>query len=385
MAPMRREANELALQQQRMGLEQAQQQMAQSNRINDLVEVASIPSAQRGQYLMTKRAEMAQMGEDTRGIDALLAMPEGDRDSRIQSGLQMAQMQGLIQAPAQQSPTTKQRDYSFYAQQEASAGRQPLSFNDWDKQARAAGATQFNMGPTGIDYGDPEKGFAWARDETGKVVTEPDPQGRLRPVQVPIAGGSVERDLEETARKLRGRKTEVSRAAGTVVQDLGRGLERLPEVVQTEGVIGANARAALSNVKGTAEYQIQQFIDSAKSNIGLDRLQVMRETSPTGGALGQVPFQQQQRLEQVLGEMKLDMEIQDLEDNMKRIMNIYRDIMFGSADERQALVESGKLTPEENAKIQSEYFELSFDEMGRTRELSPAEKEEADIMSKYGL
>jgi len=39
-----------------------------------------------------------------------------------------------------QDPTTAQRDYDFYKTQESTAGRKPLSFNQWDLQSRKAGA-----------------------------------------------------------------------------------------------------------------------------------------------------------------------------------------------------------------------------------------------------
>jgi flagellar protein FlgJ len=42
-------------------------------------------------------------------------------------------------------PTTSQRDYQFYAQQEQQAGRQPLSFNEWDTQGKQAAANQVNL------------------------------------------------------------------------------------------------------------------------------------------------------------------------------------------------------------------------------------------------
>ncbi len=42
--------------------------------------------------------------------------------------------------------TSSQKDYAFYAQQEAAAGRQPLSFNEWDLQSRKAGAANVTVG-----------------------------------------------------------------------------------------------------------------------------------------------------------------------------------------------------------------------------------------------
>jgi hypothetical protein len=74
----------------------------------------------------------------------------------------------------------------------------------------------------------------------------------------------------------------------------------------------------------------------------------MREASPTGGALGQVPFQQQQRLEQMLGSLQIDQDPHVLQDNIKRFINTYNDIIHGEGEGPKR-------------------FELSFDEDGKTR------------------
>jgi len=97
----------------------------------------------------------------------------------------------------------------------------------------------------------------------------------------------------------------------------------------------------------------------------LDTLQAMREASPTGGALGQVPIQQQQRLEQVLGSMNLGQNPDDIEANMQRVMNIYLEIINGNEEEIAALVSSGEITPEEAERRLDLKFDLPFDELGR--------------------
>lgn len=42
-------------------------------------------------------------------------------------------------------PTASQKDYQFYADQETAAGRTPLSFNEWDLQAKRAAAPTTNV------------------------------------------------------------------------------------------------------------------------------------------------------------------------------------------------------------------------------------------------
>lgn len=193
-------------------------------------------------------------------------------------------------------------------------------------------------------------------------------------------GGDAAAAAAEAEQKRLGRDASVQRAGRTVVREVGRGLELMPKIVgwgdnntQTEGedttgageIANANMRAFMAGIPGSAEYQFMQNIESALSNVGLDRLQEMRENSPTGGALGQVPFQQQQRLEQVLGAFKITMPKPVMQENLKYMNNAYMDIMFGSKEERDALVQQGKLSPEKNDEIQSNYYDLSWNEFGR--------------------
>jgi hypothetical protein len=181
----------------------------------------------------------------------------------------------------------------------------------------------------------------------------------------PIPGGPAEKAEMEEAEKARGRKEQQARAGGTVVQDLQRALS----IVQTKpSATGRSASAILGLPEiARAETDVQAakgFVESALSNVGLDTLQQMRENSPTGGALGQVPIQQQQRLEQVLGSLDLTQRKEVVEDNIKRVMNIYMDIIHGSPEQIMEKLQNGEIT-----KAQSDVFsfrhKLSFDELGR--------------------
>lgn len=120
-----------------------------------------------------------------------------------------------------------------------------------------------------------------------------------------------------------------------------------------------------ANVRGSAEYQFMETIEGALSNVGLDVLQNMRDNSPTGGALGQVPIQQQQRLEQVLGSFKITMPKPMIVENLNYMTNAYLDIMYGSKRERDLLVSQGLLSASDNEEIQSAYKDLNYDQFGR--------------------
>ncbi len=195
---------------------------------------------------------------------------------------------------------------------------------------------------------------------------------------VPIPGGPADVEAREAARKELGRQVQRARAGTTVIQDLQRGLDKfiseVPEIARESGVAGASLRLARQAVPGTAEYEIKGFVESALSNVGLDTLQQMRENSPTGGALGQVPIQQQKRLEQVLGSLSLGQSPETIEANLKRVINIYIDIVYGSPAERAEAVRSGKMDQTTSDQIDAYYHSLPFDPLGRPVQAPAPEK-----------
>ena len=185
---------------------------------------------------------------------------------------------------------------------------------------------------------------------------------------VVIPGGPAAQAAEAEERRVLGRQTQIARAGATVIQDLQRALDLIPELgvlAREDGIKGGLSRSFRKGIPGAIEFRITELTESALSNVGLDTLQAMRENSPTGGALGQVPIQQQQRLEQVLGSLKVVQSPTVLDANIKRVINIYTDIIHGSPQERAAAVEAGRMSPEESAEIDGLYFELPFDARGR--------------------
>jgi len=181
--------------------------------------------------------------------------------------------------------------------------------------------------------------------------------------------------------KEKGRVRQTRRAGTTVIQDLQRGLD----IVQNDWSHLSSATAGVAkNIPLTDAKTLYGYIQSALSNVGLDTLQTMRENSPTGGALGQVPVQQQRRLEQVLGSLDIEQRPEIIEDNLKRIINIYKDIAYGTPDEINNLLEQNKISSE-IAKGAIERYDLSFDEFGRARggnasPVSDAAPSEEDIL-----
>ena len=263
------------------------------------------------------------------------------------------------------APTSAQKEYVFDMQQRQAMGLPREPFREWEaeraERQRAQTVVNNNAAP---QVGNLRPGERLQVNDDGSMEI------------VEIPGGEVERERREAERRAAGRSRATQQAGGTVVQDLGRALNLAPNMVRGDGVVGANARLALARVPGTTEYTINSFKESALSNIGLDTLQRMRENNDTGGALGQVPIQQQARLEQVLGSLDLGQSPEIIEDNMKRVMNIYTDIMFGDEGERAVAVEEGRMTQEEADRISGMYYDLSFDDRGApiNRQSSPSRR-----------
>jgi hypothetical protein len=205
---------------------------------------------------------------------------------------------------------------------------------------------------TGSRFGPVQAGMERYTDDAG-VVRE-----RV------IPGSQLERQMMAEASQAEGRQEQLERAGGTVVQDLTRALNIVQRNPSATGRT-ASITLALPEV-ARAETDVQAakaFVESALSNVGLDTLQRMRENSPTGGALGQVPIQQQQRLEQVLGSLDLTQRKEVVEDNLKRVVNIYMDIIHGSPQSINQRFERGEITRGQKEALSFRH-QLSFDELG---------------------
>lgn len=87
----------------------------------------------------------------------------------------------------------------------------------------------------------------------------------------------------------------------------------------TTGLIGK----ASSLVPQTAAYDLNNRLATIKANLGFDRLQQMRDASPTGGALGQVAVQELQALQSTVGSLEIGQSRTELARNLNKIEHHY--------------------------------------------------------------
>lgn len=78
-----------------------------------------------------------------------------------------------------------------------------------------------------------------------------------------------------------------------------------------------------SFIPGTDAYTLKERINTIKANLGFDRLQQMRDASPTGGALGQVAVQELQALQSSVASLDVGLPKKELDKNLGKIQTHY--------------------------------------------------------------
>ena len=73
----------------------------------------------------------------------------------------------------------------------------------------------------------------------------------------------------------------------------------------------------------TTAFDLREQLLTLKANLGFDRLQQMRDASPTGGALGQVAVQELQALQATVGSLEIGQSKAELQKNLNKIENHY--------------------------------------------------------------
>src|SRR5690606_3574220 len=74
---------------------------------------------------------------------------------------------------------------------------------------------------------------------------------------------------------------------------------------------------------------LDALLTTVKANVGFDRLQAMREASPTGGALGAVSDFENRQLQATLGNLEQSQTPDQLKYNLQRFKDTYLDIIHG--------------------------------------------------------
>lgn len=186
----------------------------------------------------------------------------------------------------------------------------------------------------------------WARDpETGKYTAFlPNKAGGMTPLATPeglemVPDGArmaynpaniLERSEAETRAERIKALPSAERAQmrrqqqGTLVDDtIDRALEK------TSGW-STGIGSWLQKVPTTDANDLRNLLDTIKANVGFDKLQEMREQSPTGGALGPVSDFENRMLQSVLASLDQSQSKEQFLENLELVREQVRNIVHGS-------------------------------------------------------
>ncbi|SDG34484.1 hypothetical protein [Pelagibacterium luteolum] len=164
--------------------------------------------------------------------------------------------------------------------------------------------------------------------KSGSVPTgfEPQQGGGI----APMAGGPQAEERERSQAQAAQRSEQTARAATIVLDDINRAREIVKSDNFFNPSVGFGSGLA-RNVEGSNATNLFQLTQTIRGNIGFDRLQQMRESSPTGGALGNVTEQELATLQSVLGSLDQSQNEQQFLYNLDRLEEIYGGIMRKAA------------------------------------------------------
>lgn len=202
--------------------------------------------------------------------------------------------------------------------QNAPDAKPSLFYDAADKAAEPRG----NVSADGIDYGDPGAGLVWQRDPTTNDIAVDE---RGAPIAIPFQGSKLYDEML-AANDTTGAPTREEQQAGVVVQDIDRAMEQ----IKANPFMTTGPMAQFTGwLGGTPAANVGELLKTVKANAGFDELQAMRESSPTGGALGSITEREIAYLQATIGSLEQSQNDQQLRDNLVRVKNAYLDAIHG--------------------------------------------------------
>lgn len=164
--------------------------------------------------------------------------------------------------------------------------------------------------------GDVMTGLTDGIDMTTLVGRPPEQQAALTTAATKQAEGAAEKAGNRT-------KVEASIAAR---RDQSRMIDELIDKAKTgAGAFTTGFVGSLSiGIPGTPAHDMQATLTTIQANLGLDKLQQLRDESPTGGALGQVTEREHALLQAVWGSLQQSQSKEQFLENLERVRTAVR-------------------------------------------------------------
>lgn len=232
---------------------------------------------------------------------------------------------------ATNEPPTDVQLYQFDMQQRQAAGQPPVPFAQWDAERAAGRRAQTNVNVGGGRFGTIPAGYQLIEDpETGAARLEI------------VPGGPADQEARAAEEAAAAGRQQQQTQGNVVVQDIDRALAIIDANPTLTTGIGGNLAG---RIPGTPAYNLDRLLDTVKANAGFDQLQQMRDSSPTGGALGQITERELAFLQAVIGSLEQSQGPDQLRFNLKRVRDAFRMIVDGSVSPSPPSVQGGQPAP----------------------------------------
>jgi hypothetical protein len=238
---------------------------------------------------------------DFLGSDASLAMAAGLLGGGSTSQAIGRGFGNAFQARQKSAPASTDDIQEFaFAKSQGYGG----DFPTWMREQKMAGAQK--------TYGAPPAGYRTVFDEYGNPVS-----------QEPIPGSPAAQAAEAAQGQAAGRAESGAQSADIVlgaIDDAETIFSASPE--WTTGLGGS----IMLKVPGSGAVDLQEAIAPIEASIAFDRLQKMREESPTGGALGAVSERELMLLSATVASLKQSQSPEAFKRNLGKVKTVYASI-----------------------------------------------------------
>jgi len=131
------------------------------------------------------------------------------------------------------------------------------------------------------------------------------------------------------------KKRMLVRNIDSVIEEITKAEKIIEESTTATGISGWISGL----IPSTPAYILKKRLETIKANIGFDKLQAMREASPTGGALGQVSERELNFLQSTITALDPGMGREEMREGLLKVekhYNIWRDTITGKITEEDA-------------------------------------------------
>jgi len=151
---------------------------------------------------------------------------------------------------------------------------------------------------------------------------------KLRTQILEINDRIATREAERKAKEAEAKETETLKEKKTkhlisgidsVLGEIDKAVDQVKASPSATGITGA----ATSIVPGSPSYNLRRRVETIKANVGFDKLQAMRDASPTGGALGQVSERELNFLQSTITALDPNMGDKELIEGLRKVEKHY--------------------------------------------------------------